>query len=161
MTQERLFSKRSIQWWFILATESEENRAKASKFFQSSLISKILHFAAIDFSSIHCTQIPLVAICTTLYIEFQKGNYFHNLNCLFYYTKMTNFKLQSIQLFIQKFLLSIYLYGTCNTSYWGYDDEQKMAQTLHHVTSNLILIISINQIMIIQINVKLLCKFYF
>lgn len=70
ITQERLFSKRSIQWWFILATESEENRAKASKFFQSSLISKLLHFAAIDFSSIHFIQIPLVAICTILYIEF-------------------------------------------------------------------------------------------
>lgn len=40
---------------------------------------------------------------------------------------MTKFKLQRIQLFIQKFLLNIYLYGTCNTNYWGYDDKQKMA----------------------------------
>lgn len=68
---------------------------------------------------------------------------------------MMTFKLQSIQLFIQKFLLGTYcMYGKCSTSYECYD-EQKMMQTLHHVTSNLILIISITQL-IIKIKVKLL-----
>ena len=115
--QERLFSQKLIQYWFILALGPKENRVSTI-----SLSSFCYH----TFLSINCIQIPLVSICTIFFLYCIIETLFI-IQIVNFIIPMMTFKLQSIQLFIQKFLLGTpSTYGKCSTSYQCYNEQKLM-----------------------------------